>query len=555
MVRPRGLWFAAIGVLVSGAALAPFASGTATPATPVPRVAERPNVVLIVVDDARLDDMHAMPRTRRLLGDQGVVFENSFSPYPLCCPARASYLTGQYTHNHRVFSVSKPYAFPALDDSSTLATWLQSEGYATVLLGKYMNGYGRMPAPGQTTGRSIHYVPPGWSTWRASLEGGLGKKHPQAGTTYKYYDTTLSRNGTGFSNYEGQYQSEVYGRLAVRILERRARADRPFFLYLSFTAPHGGGPAEPDDTKYVTDDAGNVEKIPTPARPEEVKGMFDDVISDAPGAFWRDPDRSDQSAYLRSRVPLNDAERAALRNAARQRAESLHVVDVQVKQVVRTLRRSGELDNTLLIFTSDNGFFLGEQLIRAGKILPYEPSLRTPLLMRGPGIPAGGTRYDPIMSIDLAPTIAAAAGTVPRHEVDGWSMLEVARRGDRGWTRAVLTETGSRDVIRDTDEAGVPLDPRDPGEADMRWALGIRTPRFLYVDLATGEEELYDLQSDPAQYHNVVTDPSHAEDLRLLREELRRMRSCDAAACSQPMPERLTRGPATVPLFSAAPAG
>ena len=133
----------------------------------------RPNVVMMIVDDMRADDLKYMPRTRQLLGREGVTFANSFSPYPLCCPARASIFLGQYTHNHRVFSVKEPYAFPALRDGSTLATWLRDAGYSTTLLGKYMNGYGYLPKPGMETGMSLDYVPPGWTDWRASIEGGI----------------------------------------------------------------------------------------------------------------------------------------------------------------------------------------------------------------------------------------------------------------------------------------------------------------------------------------------------------------------------------------------
>src|SRR5690606_8079350 len=125
----------------------------------------RPNLVLIMFDDMRDDDLRFMPHTRRLVGGAGVRFVNSFSPNPLCCPARASSLTGQYSHNHRVYDVRAPYAFHSFDDRSTLATWLQKAGYATVYLGKYLNLYGEQPEPGASRGRSVRYVPPGWTDW------------------------------------------------------------------------------------------------------------------------------------------------------------------------------------------------------------------------------------------------------------------------------------------------------------------------------------------------------------------------------------------------------
>jgi arylsulfatase A-like enzyme len=533
---------AEVSMSPTSAITGPSASATSIAKKPSRKVG-RPNVVMMIVDDMRADDLQYMPSTRRLLGDGGVTFANSFAPYPLCCPARASIFTGQYTHNHGVYTTHAPYAFPALKDQSTLATWLQDGGYSTVFLGKYMNGYGYLPRPGRSTGNSLRYVPPGWTDWRASIEGGLPKGHPDHGSTYLYFNTTLSDNGRGFSNYKGQYQSDVYGTLSRRIILDRAASKKPFFLYASYAAPHNGGPREPDDLKYVTDDQGNTVKLGSPARPDWVKGRFDDVITAAPGADWSDPDPSDKPEHLRTRTAPNAAELEAMLRVTRQRAESLYVVDKQVKRTVQALADSGELDNTLVIFTSDNGYFLGEQGIRAGKILPHDPSLRTPLLMRGPGIPAGEVREDPFLSIDFAPTIAAAARVTPRLPVDGVSMLDVARRGDTGWHRAVLTETGPRSVVRDTDEAGRALAVDDPGPRDLRWMIGIRTSRYLYVDLASKEEELYDMATDPEQYHNVVTDPAYADVLSLLREQLARLRACDAADCRAPLPEHLATGP------------
>lgn len=530
-------------VSMSATSAAGTSASAASVAKKPSRKQGRPNVVMMIVDDMRADDLQYMPRTRKLLGDGGVTFANSFAPYPLCCPARASIFTGQYTHNHCVYSTSAPYAFPALKDQSTLATWLQDGGYSTVFLGKYMNGYGYLPRPGRTTGNSLSYVPPGWSDWRAAIEGGLPKGHPDYGSTYFYFNTTLSDNGRGFSNYKGQYQSDVFGTLSRRIILDRAASKKPFFLYASYAAPHNGGPQESDDVKYVTDDQGNSVKFGSPARPDWVKGMFDDVITAAPGADWVDPDPSDKPEHLRNRPAPNTAELEAMLRVTRQRAESLYVVDKAVKRTVQALADSGELDNTLVIFTSDNGYFLGEQGIRVGKILPHDPSLRTPLLMRGPGIPAGEVREDPFLSIDFAPTIAAAARVTPRLPVDGMSMLDVARGGDTGWSRAVLTETGPKSVVRDTDEAGRALAVDDPGPRDLRFMIGIRTSRYLYVDLASKEEELYDMATDPEQYHNLVADPAYADVLSLLREQLARMRACDAADCRTPLPEQLATGP------------
>lgn len=508
---------------------------------------KRPNVLMIMVDDARVDELRYMPRTRSLIGGRGVTFKNSLAPYPLCCPARASVLLGQYVHNHRVWSHEPPWGFTSLDDRSTIATWLDDRGYATAYLGKYLNGYGVQPRPGETRGGSAQYVPPGWDDWRASIDGGPTPDHPKNGGTYRYYDTTLNHDGRGFDSYAGEYQTRVYGQLATRVVTRRAASRAPFFFNLSFTAPHHGEPDDPDDPPPVTGPDGERNQIKTPAVPPDVRGRFDDVIRAAPGADWHDPDRGqDKPSFMRKITSPNRAELAALREATRQRAEALSVVDVQVKKVMKALAGTGELNDTLVIFTSDNGYFMGEQGIRQGKTLPYSPALRIPTLMRGPGIPSNQVRYDPFLSIDFAPTIASFAGVTPGLVADGQSMLQVARDGDRGWTRPVLTETGPRGVVRDTDESGAPL--QAPAEADIRYVIGIRTDRYLYTSIATGEEELYDMAVDPQQYANLVRpDGSAAEGydqvLELMRQQLHLVRACDGAECRVPLPPGLATGP------------
>jgi len=500
----------------------------------------RPNIVFIMVDDMRDDDVRYMPWTRRLVGDRGVRFVNSFVPLPRCCPARASVLTGLYPHNHGVYDVRPPYGFSSFDDSSTLATWLQDAGYWTGYLGKYLHEYGAAPPYGAQAGNSLHYVPPGWENWRASIDGGLPWDHPKAGSTYSFLDTTLSRNGKGLDNYEGRFQTGLYGTLAEKILQRRARSSQPFFYYLSFTAPHAGLPVEPDDPTLHPRNAGR-DWFQTTARPRWTWGMFDDVIKAAPGADWADPDISDKPPFIKNDPPLNRTEKAALLELTRQRAEAMAAVDRQVRRIIGVLRETRVLERTLVVFTSDNGFFLGEQRRRQGKVLPYEPSIRVPLLMRGPGIPAGGTRHDPFMSIDFAPTLAAAAGIAPPAPVDGASMWSVARNGDKGWDRPVLTETGSMfNQVRDTDLAGGTLEKdelRDP-----RFMIGIRTGRYLYTDAASGMTELYDLRRDPQQYDNVARDPAYARTVTLLRTALERARACRGTECHGPLPEELRVG-------------
>jgi arylsulfatase A-like enzyme len=346
-----------------------------------------------------------------LIRDKRVRFVNSFSPYPLCCPARASVLTGLYTHNHGVYSVYAGYGFHAFDDRHTLATMLQRAGYDTVYLGKYLNRYGIDPPHDNRTANSLHYVPPGWPMWRASLDGGFVPGSRWDGGTYRYFDATLSFNGQGFEALEGRYQTNAYGDIARSIIQNRAADPQPFLLYLSFTAPHTGGPHEAGDPAPTRLPNGALYDWKTPARPIGVWGYWNSVIKAAAGASWRDPDFTDKPAYLRELAPLTDIDRRRVLEVTCERAESLTVADREVGALMRTLAGTGEMGRTLVVFTSDNGYFLGEQRMRLGKVFPHGPSLRVPLLMRGPGIPR---RRDPARPFHLR-RLRADPGRRGRH--------------------------------------------------------------------------------------------------------------------------------------------
>ena len=504
---------------------------------------ERPNVIVIMTDDARNDDLRFMPHVRRLIGEQGVRFTNAFSPQPLCCPARASFLTGEYSHNHGVWSQAPPYGFQALDDRSTLPVWLQDAGYDTVFLGKYLNRYGAQNLP---DGRSsLRYVPPGWTDWRATVDRG-GKAGPSlGGGTYRYFDTTLNVNGT-LAPHPGEYQTTLFGRISREVIRERARSPRPFFYWASFLAPHHGAPTEADDPRPVLRSDGRKQIFRNPARPQRVRGRFDSVIRQAPG-YRGEANVADKPFFLRDVPPLTSAEEAAVRESARQRAEALWLVDRQVARLFDTLRRAGELTNTYVMFTSDNGFFLGEHRMRQGKTLPYEPSLRIPLLVRGPGIPAGEVRTDPFTMIDFAPTVLDAASVRGPGALDGVSLLDVARRGDRGWTRGILTDTGPRAVESDSQESdNFQVEGAEP--SPLRFSQGVRTGDYLYVEHASRERELYDLRGDPRQVTNLVRRPDQRSVVRSLAHELDLLRDCAGRACSRPLPPTLrTDSPAPTP--------
>jgi arylsulfatase A-like enzyme len=530
-------FFAAVAVVelpghtpVTAEATQPLA---ATPTTPTVAGAPRPNIIAIMADDMRVDDLRWMPRTSRLLGGQGVTFANSFSPYPLCCPARASFLSGEYAHNHQVWSHKAPYGFGSFDDRSTLPVWLQGAGYQTGFVGKYLNGYGKSPT--QDGRPSLSYVPPGWDDWRASVEG-LGRHHPLAGGTYNYLDTTMNVNGSLVGN-EGVYQTPMFTDHVIEMIDAFTHEKDPYFIWASYVAPHHGKPHERDDPpkSILRSDGSGTSKINTPARPKWVRGRFDDQIRTPPGWDPRE-DVSEKPGFISNLPRINRVERRAIVKSARQRAETLHILDLQVQRIVDELRARGQLDDTVIAFTSDNGYLLGEHRIRQGKILPYEPSLRVPLLMRGPGLGKGRTRYSPVTTLDAAPTFAALAGVQPGSSVDGRSVLGIVAR-DRGWRTGVVTETGARSLLNSGEnEAGFGggarprLDPDDP-----RFSLGLRVDRWLYVRHQSGEHELYDMRTDPRQRVNLAGRPAFADVRRELQRELDRLRDCAGIECRQPL--------------------
>ena len=458
---------------------------------------DRPNIVTIMVDDMRADELNKpwMRRTRQLIGGQGATFTNSFAPTPLCAPARASFLTGKYIHNHGVRNVREPYGFRSFRDGNTLPVWLRKAGYNTIFLGKYINGYGRQKTRSGMPSR--RYIPPGWSDWRASLDNR---------GTYNYFNTHIKRN-RGIQSLTGKYQTNAYGGIGSNIIDRYADRNRPFYLNVSFTAPHNGGPTEPDDTKASS-----------PARDPRTIGKFNGSTRRLPDPDG-EPGNRRKPTFVSKRSKLTKADKRMAKNVYRQRAEASSSIDRQVRRLLLALRRNGELSNTYVIFTSDNGYLLGEYRRRQGKTLPYDPSLSTPLAIRGPGIPRGVKRSDPFTSVDFAPTIARMARAKIRGRVDGKSMLRVARHGDRGWNRRpVLTNTGSRNGKKALGE-------------------GIRVPGFLYSEYKSGvrRRELYDLRRDPLAHKNVINRPRYRFTKRRLAKALHNRWNCAGAKCRKPI--------------------
>ena len=357
---------------------------------------QRPNIVVVMSDDQTLEEMRFMPRTERLLGSAGATFPDTTTNWPICCPSRATFFTGQYAHNHGVLGNSAPMGgYGNLDVEHTLPVWLQRSGYSTIHIGKFVNGY-------ETSGVG---VPPGWSEWHGSKR------------TYAYYGYELFEDGrvVTYGSLDedpddpadpASYSTDVYTDKAVE-RDRRAGAVSAAVLPLgrptwprTRASPNAGGGAEPcADTRQAAD---------PPRRPARRRAA-------APAAELQRGRRLRQAAADRRFEPLTPQQIARTTRNYRCRGESLFAIDEGVKRIVEALRANGELRDTLLIYTSDNGFFHGEHRIGSGKNRVYEEAVRVPLLIRGPGIPRGVEVADIAGNADIAATIAAAAGARPDH--------------------------------------------------------------------------------------------------------------------------------------------
>jgi arylsulfatase A-like enzyme len=463
-VRRSGSRVAAAALLAALAALA--AAGAGSPerdalaqAPPAP-----PNVVVVMTDDQDAASLRVMDAVRARIADRGATFERFFATYPLCCPSRATFLTGQYAHNHGLLSNTPPDGgYPGFTGADTaLPVALDAAGYRTGLVGKYLNWY-PPDAP----------VPPGWDVWRAAVARG-----PVTSYDYKL---RLGDRLIRYGSEPADFRTDVYADLAVRYIEQSKGS--PFFLTVAPSAPHVEG-----------------DGLPSPGPGYD--GRFDADTLPKPPSF-DEADVSDKPSFLR-KPPLSPDDETRLTALHRARLASLLPVDRLVDRLIDALRDAGELANTYVIFTSDNGFLLGEHRL-TGKGKLYEEGTRVPLVIRGPGVPAGEVHRHLVGNIDLAPTILDAAGTQPVAPVDGRSLLPLAGDPTIDWRREILLENSV--------------------------STAIRTASYSYAEHPDGEAELYDLRTDPFQLESLHADPDQRARIQRLSQRLAEIRDCAGADC------------------------
>jgi N-acetylglucosamine-6-sulfatase len=457
------------------------------PATPI--VPGQPNIVLIITDDEDVAIHEFMPKTNALLQDRGATFANFFVTYPFCCPSRASILRGQYAHNTHIVGNEQPWGgFEKLRqlglEESTMATWLQDAGYHTAMIGKYINRY--VP---QRDG-----VPPGWDEWYVG------------GNSHLSYNYALNENGrmVTYGDRPEDYLNDVLTGKAVQVISNTSAAGQPFFVYVLPYTPHS----------------------PSVAAPRH-EGMFTDVELPRTPAF-DEADVSDKPEFIR-RIPALDGERISrLEDEYRRRLRSLQAIDDMVERIVGALEAADALDSTYVIYSSDNGFHLGEHRLPAGKDFPYEEDIRVPAVVRGPGVPAGHRIEAMVLNSDFAPTFAAIAGIEPPDFVDGRSFLPLFDDPEQAWRESFLIER--RQFEAQYVELGERLGMATAELDQSAQFDAIRTTGWTYVEYGTGERELYDLAADPYQLDNVVETADPAL-VAALATRLAELRTCGGAEC------------------------
>jgi arylsulfatase A-like enzyme len=479
------------------------------------------NVLFVLTDDMRLDDLQFMPHTRSLLGDQGATFDSYLDNVTLCCPARTSILRGQYSHNTGVLTnggVNGGFetAHSKNLEQSTIATAMHDAGYTTGLFGKYLNGY--------PNGVDPSYVPPGWDQWAS----------PSKGDAYGQFNYTLNQNGkqVDYGSSPDDYGTDVYVRLTKDFIHQAASQSKPFFAYLAVYAPH---------------------KPATPAPQDE--NSFPGLQAPRDPSFDEE-DVSDKPQFIQSLPRISPMRAQTIDALYRRRVQSLQAVDRGVAALVDELRSDNALDNTVIMFASDNGFHLGQHRLPGGKETAYETDVHLPLLVRGPNIAAGSHVGAIAGNIDLAPTIAAIGGASMTDNPDGRSLAPLLLHPvdlPPDWRQAFLLEHWIEDDTGATPGGNAQLEPGDDDQTDTNESAssggpptsirtshaagtripeyqGLRTATMTYVEYATGERELYDLVKDPYQLDNLAStaDPNL---LATLHARLESLRTCAADAC------------------------
>lgn len=440
---------------VAALLLATSAGVFSTGASPKPASDSRPNILIIMTDDQGHDTLTSqfMPFTKAMIADQGVTFTRGYISTAICCPSRASFLTGKYARNHGVHGNNDPLA------EGSFVEGLKRAGYFTGMIGKYLNSW-----PGGAR--------PEFDFWTCWLHG---------------YNNPLM-NVFGEEQSVPGYLTYIMRDYALDFLDRVPDSN-PFFLLYAPHAPHRPATPAPRDQELYSD----VE----PWRPPNFNPLSMDGKPD----------------WMRALPQLSQSDVSGIDEFRLKQLRSLKSVDESVRDILIKLEAQGKLDNTLIVFYSDNGYFWGEHRL-TGKDHVYDEASRVPFALRYPAmVPTPRTENGLVGVIDLAPTICEVAGVPIPEGVDGRSLVPLLRRSGE-WRDSMLLE-GWPDANDDEATGFIPDEVLSPHYK------ALRTSRYLYVETDHDKAELYDMDADPYQLNNLANDPSSKKLLRKLRKRLR----------------------------------
>jgi N-acetylglucosamine-6-sulfatase len=433
---------------------------------------KKPNILFVLTDDADLSLLPKMPKIEEQLVLKGTTFPNAFAPFATCCPSRATILRGQYPHNTGVISNYGTHggvgAFEAAaNDEDNLATRLDAAGYRTGLFGKYLNEYGG------------GYVPAGWDEWHGWAGSYASGKIYEYGRLHAY---DLSR----------RHESDILGSRAESFV--RDAKGYPWFAYVAFNSPHNPTYTEP---KYADTYMG--QRYPrSPA--------FDEA------------DVSDKPDWVRQLPRVGDQERARYDRKYRKRLMAMRSVDDAIAGLLRSLRETGQLDNTYIVLWNDNGYHMGQHRIPEGKRTVYEEDVRYPMVVRGPGVRHDVKDERLVSGADLMPTFLELANAPTPEYADGRSLVPLLSGTKVPWRDTLLLE-GYDDGFGK--KAYVPPDFKAIRTSDGR----------TYVEYETGERELYDLRTDPRQLRSLQDAPERTVEVSALSARLQALKYCSGKGC------------------------
>jgi N-acetylglucosamine-6-sulfatase len=487
----------------------------------------KPNIIVIMLDDFDAASVPMLaakgltPNIKRYLIDEGYSFTKAFSTSTFGSPTRATFLTGQYPHNHGEIGGDPILgSAPRLNESATLATWLRNGGYRTAMIGRYLTGYGWFTTPS--------YIPPGWDDW-------FGLIDPTTWSTEKY---VFNANGSIID--VGQiaqqagieiHQTDMIGYLAGAVIRQAPSFGKPLFAVVSpivFNRERYPGPTtynvcpDPSDPVFGGSYWGVAQKPPARFR-DTIFGNVTDFPLPQPPSF-NEADMSDKPAWAQQNPLLGEFEIDCLQKRYWRKLEALRGIDDLVGSVMTALESTGALNNTVVMFTSDAGDMDGQHRFPE-KMPAYDPSLRIPLLMRVPGNTSPRTISRLVLNTDLAPTLTQLGRVTPSITVDGRSLVPLMADPSIRWRFTGLVEHA---VYDETSFFGYP-----PSYLALRSDLP--TPRTFvrYPGVTTGlNGELYDLNLDPYQLQNLYTDPARAPEVGFLNLMMNYLRSCRGLGCT-----------------------